>query len=80
MIDPPPGAGAPSRQPSADFERLIGELRPKLHRYCARMTGSAIDGEDVVQEALAKLVRAAGPDAAAPAHRECRGLAVPDRT
>src|SRR5882672_8207232 len=36
------------------FERLVGELRPKLHRYCARMTGSAIDGEDIVQDALIK--------------------------
>ena len=41
-----------------DFERLLGELRPKLHRYCARMTGSAIDGEDVVQDALTKAVAA----------------------
>src|ERR1700745_3434077 len=40
------------------FERLVGELRPKLHRYCARMTGSAIDGEDVVQEAFVKAVEA----------------------
>lgn len=37
-----------------DFEKLLGEMRPKLHRYCARMTGSAVDGEDVVQETLAK--------------------------
>jgi RNA polymerase sigma-70 factor (ECF subfamily) len=36
------------------FDRLLGELRPKLHRYCARMTGSVIDGEDVVQEAVIK--------------------------
>jgi len=42
----------------AAFDRLIGELRPKLHRYCARMTGSAIDGEDVVQEALVKALEA----------------------
>ncbi len=42
----------------AEFARRIGELRPKLHRYCARMVGSAIDGEDVVQEALAKAVAA----------------------
>ena len=40
--------------PREAFERLLGELRPKLHRHCARMTGSAIDGEDVVQEALVK--------------------------
>ena len=36
------------------FLTLVGELRPELHRYCARLVGSAIDGEDVVQEALAK--------------------------
>jgi RNA polymerase sigma-70 factor (ECF subfamily) len=41
-----------------DFARLIAELRPKLHRYCARMTGSVIDGEDVVQEALLKAIDA----------------------
>jgi RNA polymerase sigma-70 factor (ECF subfamily) len=40
------------------FDRLLGELRPKLHRYCARMTGSVIDGEDVVQEALLKAIEA----------------------
>ena len=38
------------------FEQLLGDLRPKLHRYCARMTGSAIDGEDVVQDALVKAI------------------------
>src|SRR6266849_5475727 len=38
----------------AKFERLVGELRPKLHRYCARMTGSAVDGEDIVQDSLIK--------------------------
>jgi RNA polymerase sigma-70 factor (ECF subfamily) len=37
-----------------EFERLVGELRPKLHRYCARMTGSTVDGEDIVQDALIK--------------------------
>jgi RNA polymerase sigma-70 factor, ECF subfamily len=40
------------------LDRLLGELRPKLHRYCARMTGSVIDGEDVAQEALAKAIEA----------------------
>ena len=43
---------------NAAFEQLLHELRPKLHRYCARMTGSVIDGEDVVQEALLKAVEA----------------------
>jgi RNA polymerase sigma-70 factor, ECF subfamily len=33
---------------------LVDEVRPELHRYCARMTGSVFDGEDVVQETLAK--------------------------
>jgi RNA polymerase sigma-70 factor (ECF subfamily) len=50
-------AGAASLDRDA-FERLLVELRPKLHRYCARMTGSVIDGEDVLQEALMKAVRA----------------------
>jgi RNA polymerase sigma-70 factor (ECF subfamily) len=36
------------------FLATIGELRPKLHRFCARMCGSALDGEDVVQETLAQ--------------------------
>src|ERR1700723_1894465 len=45
-----------------DFERLLGELQPKLHRYCARMTGSAVDGEDIVQDAMIKAL-AALPDA-----------------
>jgi RNA polymerase sigma-70 factor (ECF subfamily) len=40
------------------FERLLGDLRPKLHRYCARMTGAAADGEDVLQEALMKAIDA----------------------
>jgi RNA polymerase sigma-70 factor (ECF subfamily) len=46
------------------FNRLLNELRPKLHRYCARMTGSVIDGEDVLQETLVKAIEAfavAGP-------------------
>lgn len=36
------------------FLEAVAELRPELHRYCSRLTGSAIDGEDVVQDALAK--------------------------
>jgi RNA polymerase sigma-70 factor (ECF subfamily) len=44
--------------PKADFERLLAELRPKLHRYCARMTGSVIDGEDVLQETFIKAIEA----------------------
>jgi RNA polymerase sigma-70 factor (ECF subfamily) len=43
---------ATARTP-AEFEALIGDLRPELHRYCARMIGSVVDAEDVVQDALA---------------------------
>ncbi len=38
--------------------RLMAELRPRLHRYCARMVGSAIEGEDVVQDTLTKAAEA----------------------
>src|SRR4029077_11111757 len=41
---------------AADIERLIVAMRPKLHRYCARMVGSVIDGEDVLQDARVKAV------------------------
>src|SRR5215207_531823 len=39
------------------FLETIASLRPKLHRYCARMTGSTMDGEDVVQDALFEAYR-----------------------
>ena len=32
----------------------VTAMRPRLHRFCARMTGSALDGEDIVQETLAQ--------------------------
>jgi RNA polymerase sigma factor (sigma-70 family) len=35
---------------------LAGELRPELHRYCARLMGSVVDGEDVVQDTFAKAI------------------------
>jgi RNA polymerase sigma-70 factor (ECF subfamily) len=41
---------------TADIDRLLVTMRPRLHRYCARMVGSAIDGEDVLQDALVKAV------------------------
>jgi len=49
---------------AVDLDRLLAAMRPKLHRYCARMVGSVIDGEDVLQDALVKAVEAfpaAGP-------------------
>jgi RNA polymerase sigma-70 factor, ECF subfamily len=51
------------------LEALAAGLRPKLHRYCARMTGSRIDGEDVVQDALLKAF-AALPKSGAPSNPE----------
>ena len=45
--------------PEKPLEQLFGEIRPRLHRYCARMTGSVIDGEDVVQDTLIKALEAA---------------------
>jgi RNA polymerase sigma-70 factor, ECF subfamily len=39
------------------FLETVSTLRPALHRYCARMTGSVMDGEDVVQEALIEAYR-----------------------
>lgn len=45
--------------PQKALEQLLGELRPRLHRYCARMTGSVIDGEDVVQETMLKAMETA---------------------
>lgn len=36
------------------FLALVAAIRPDLHRYCARMTGSVADGEDIVQDTLAR--------------------------
>ena len=51
-----------TERPSLDRDRqaellaLAGELQPELHRYCARLMGSVIDGEDVVQDTLVRAV------------------------
>jgi len=37
-----------------NLEKILGDLRPKLHRFCSRMVGSVLDGEDLVQETLAE--------------------------
>src|SRR5262245_18319742 len=42
------------QQSRPQFLALVAEIRPELHRYCARMTGSIADGEDVVQDTLAR--------------------------
>ena len=48
----------PDPSTPVDISALMVALRPKLHRYCARMVGSVIDGEDVLQDALIKAVEA----------------------
>ena len=50
-------SAAPSSPPTARHAQLVAlasELRPELHRYCARLMGSVIDGEDVVQDTFAR--------------------------
>jgi RNA polymerase sigma-70 factor (ECF subfamily) len=47
----PPASLADARE---EFLALVADVRPELHRYCARLTGSVVEGEDIVQEALAK--------------------------
>lgn len=50
--------------PARELDDLLADLRPQLHRYCARMVGSAVDGEDIVQDAALKAIaewRTAGP-------------------
>jgi RNA polymerase sigma-70 factor (ECF subfamily) len=39
------------------FLETVSQLRPRLHRYCSRMTGSITDGEDVVQDAIFRAYR-----------------------
>jgi RNA polymerase sigma-70 factor (ECF subfamily) len=41
-------------QARAQFLAMVDSVRPELHRYCARLTGSVIEGEDIVQDTLAK--------------------------
>ncbi|MGJ4889449.1 sigma-70 family RNA polymerase sigma factor [Bradyrhizobium sp. HKCCYLRH3099] len=60
-------------QPKSEAARtelvtLAQRLRPELHRYCARLMGSVIDGEDVVQDALTRALAAVDemPDVATP--------------
>lgn len=54
---PAPAPGRPFEARYVAFLETIANLRPSLHRYCSRMTGSVLDGEDVVQEALFQAYR-----------------------
>lgn len=44
----------------AALARDADALRPELHRYAARLVGSVIDGEDVIQDAFARVFATAG--------------------
>jgi RNA polymerase sigma factor (sigma-70 family) len=48
------GRPSPNGDHLAGLLAQAGELRPELHRYCARLMGSVIDGEDVVQDTLVR--------------------------
>ena len=56
-MDKPP---APDALPLAAID--MDRLRPRLHRYCTRMVGSALDGEDIVQDALLRALESGVPD------------------
>jgi RNA polymerase sigma-70 factor (ECF subfamily) len=56
-VSPIPPALAQARE---QFLGMVQSLRPELHRYCARLTGSVVEGEDVVQDVLAKAFYALG--------------------
>jgi len=50
---------------ASNLDQWFADIRPRLHAFCGRMMGSAIDGEDVVQEALTRAALAyadAAPD------------------
>lgn len=51
---PPPSPPTELAAAREQFLGLVDSLRPDLHRYASRLVGSAIEGEDVVQESLAK--------------------------
>ena len=52
-----PDSSGPLEARYLAFLETITHLRAGLHRYCSRMTGSVLDGEDVVQEALFQAYR-----------------------
>ena len=46
------GSPLSSHDRQARLVAMAADVRPELHRYCARLMGSVIDGEDVVQDTL----------------------------
>jgi RNA polymerase sigma factor (sigma-70 family) len=46
------GSALSAHDRQARLVALAADVRPELHRYCARLMGSVIEGEDVVQDTL----------------------------
>ena len=62
-----PSLPDPEADRRARLVALAADLRPELHRYCARLVGSVIDGEDVVQDSFVRALAALpGLDPATP--------------
>jgi RNA polymerase sigma factor (sigma-70 family) len=53
-LNPSRPANEPPTPRQEQFLALVEKLRPELHRYCARLMGSVIDGEDVVQDTFTR--------------------------
>jgi RNA polymerase sigma-70 factor (ECF subfamily) len=62
-VNQPPASLVQARE---QFLGMVESVRPELHRYCARLTGSVIEGEDIVQDALAKAFYALSQQAEVP--------------
>jgi RNA polymerase sigma factor (sigma-70 family) len=41
-----------------EFQNRLTAMRPGLHRYCARMMGSTVEGDDVLQDTIIKVLSA----------------------
>ncbi|HZZ36909.1 MAG TPA: RNA polymerase sigma factor [Caulobacteraceae bacterium] len=55
MNEDPFAVQADVRGPWRTYLDALTPLRPELHRYCTRLTGNVWDGEDLAQDALAKV-------------------------
>jgi RNA polymerase sigma factor (sigma-70 family) len=53
-LSPSSPPNEPQTQRQTELLALVEKLRPELHRYCARLMGSVIEGEDVVQDTFAR--------------------------
>jgi RNA polymerase sigma factor (sigma-70 family) len=49
-----PARVSPNPPRAEQFLALAAEVRPELHRYCSRLMGSVVDGEDVVQDTFVR--------------------------